>query len=142
MSDKPANHSNDSNLLPVGDPGLNVTENAMKHIRRTLEKAGSPKPDAIRVGVKRAGCSGYEYTLALAHTQQLQPFDLTFNFEDVNVLIDKEIYVKFLKGGTVMDFRKEGINEGLHFDNPNVANQCGCGESFTLVEEVKEVDGS
>lgn len=34
-----------------------------------------------------------------------------------------------------MDFQKEGMKEGLIFDNPNVANQCGCGESFTLVDE-------
>ena len=51
------------------------------------------------------------------------------------MLIDKEIYLKFFKGGTVLDFRKEGLKQGLQFENPNVAHQCGCGESFTLEDE-------
>lgn len=122
--------------LPKGDPGFTVTPTALQHIRRSIHKStDASKPIGIRIGVKKAGCSGYEYIIeyAFAHTQR--PLDFTFTFEDITILIDKEIYLKFLKGGTIMDFRKEGMNEGLAFENPNVANQCGCGESFTLVDE-------
>lgn len=122
--------------LPQNDPGLSVTPNALNHIRRSIEKSSSEtKPIGVRIGVKKAGCSGYEYVIEYAFSHAQKPLDYAFTFDDVTVLVDKEIYVKFLKGGTVMDFRKEGINEGLAFDNPNVANQCGCGESFTLVDE-------
>lgn len=121
--------------LPASDPGLKVTQNALSHIRRSVEKAQSPKPIGVRVGVKKAGCSGYEYVLEYAYPQSQKDLDYAFKIEDVTVLVDKEIYLKFLKGGTVMDFRKEGINEGLQFDNPNVGHQCGCGESFTLTDE-------
>ncbi len=121
--------------LPASDPGLKVTENALSHIRRSVEKAQSPKPIGVRVGVKKAGCSGYEYVLEYAYPQSQKDLDYAFKIDDITVLIDKEIYLKFLKGGTVMDFRKEGINEGLQFDNPNVGHQCGCGESFTLSDE-------
>ncbi|MBS0286183.1 MAG: iron-sulfur cluster assembly accessory protein [Proteobacteria bacterium] len=120
--------------LPTGDPGLKITSNALGHLRRSLEKA-SKKPMGIRVGVKKAGCSGYEYVLEYAYPENQKPVDYAFTVDEITVLVDKEIYLKFFKGGTVMDFRKEGINEGLQFDNPNVGNQCGCGESFTLTDE-------
>ncbi|MBS0290704.1 MAG: iron-sulfur cluster assembly accessory protein [Proteobacteria bacterium] len=120
--------------LPSKDPGLQMTQNALDHIRRSLAKSAS-KPIGIRVGVKKAGCSGYEYVLEYAYPQSKKEVDYAFITEDVTVLIDKEIYLKFFQGGTVMDLKKEGINEGLHFDNPNVGHQCGCGESFTLVDE-------
>lgn len=121
--------------LPASDPGLQITQAALNHIRRSIEKASNPKPMGVRVGVKKAGCSGYEYVLEYAYPQMQREVDFAFKLENVTVLIDKEIYLKFFKGGTVMDFRKEGINEGLQFENPNVGQQCGCGESFTLTDE-------
>ncbi|MFI4938157.1 MAG: HesB/IscA family protein [Candidatus Berkiellales bacterium] len=126
-----------SNLdLPPNDPGLTVSEPALGHIRRSLQKAsGNEAPIGVRVAVRKAGCSGYEYLLEYAYSHSQKPIDYAFTFDDITVLVDKEIYLKFLKGGTVIDFRKEGINEGLNFDNPNVGAQCGCGESFTLADE-------
>lgn len=122
--------------LPSNDPGLSITSSALSHIKRSLEKTTSAsKPIGIRVGVKKAGCSGYEYVLEYAYPNSQRTVDFAFTVEDITVLIDKEIYLKFFKGGTIMDFRKEGINEGLQFENPNVGNQCGCGESFTLADE-------
>lgn len=121
------------NDLPPADPGLEVTESALNHIRRSLQGATAQQPVGIRLHVKKAGCSGYEYELKYAFEQSV--LDYAFVYDDVTVLVDKEIYLKFFKGGTRLDFRKEGINEGLQFDNPNVANQCGCGESFTLADE-------
>lgn len=122
--------------LPENDPGLKLSESALAHIRKNISKAGSDKkPIGIRVNVKKAGCSGYEYILEFAYEDSEKPLDFAFRFEDVTVLIDKAIYLKFFKGGTLMDFRVEGMKQGLMFENPNVANQCGCGESFTLVDE-------
>lgn len=123
------------NDLPAQDPGLQVTDQALSHIRRSITKPMANKPIGIRLGVKKAGCSGYEYELKYAYPPDQSNLDFAFQFGDITILIDKEIYLKFFKGGTTLDFRKEGINEGLQFDNPNVANQCGCGESFTLADE-------
>jgi iron-sulfur cluster assembly accessory protein len=120
------------------DPGLTVTEGALAHIRRSLGKMTQKDLLGIRVGVKKAGCSGYEYVIEPAPAQSQRPFDMIFTFNDIAVLVDKEIYFKFLKGGTVLDFQKEGLKEGLEFNNPNVAHQCGCGESFTLVTEADD----
>lgn len=123
------------NNLPSSDPGLSVTPTALQHIRRSIEKLAAQNPIGIRVGVKKAGCSGYEYILETAFADSKKEFDYVFLFDGISVLIDKEIYLKFFKGGTVLDFRKEGLKQGLQFENPNVAHQCGCGESFTLEDE-------
>ncbi len=120
--------------LPPQDPGLKITLSALSHLKRSMEKA-QKTPIGVRVGVKKAGCSGYEYVLEYAYPESQKAIDYAFKADDVTVLVDKDVYLKFLKGGTVLDFRKEGINEGLKFDNPNVGNQCGCGESFTLTDE-------
>ncbi|HEX7249542.1 MAG TPA: iron-sulfur cluster assembly protein IscA, partial [Burkholderiales bacterium] len=29
-------------------------------------------------------------------------------------------------------YTREGLNEGFKFSNPNVKDQCGCGESFNV----------
>jgi iron-sulfur cluster assembly accessory protein len=122
--------------LPLQDPGLSITDAALSHMQRSVEKSrGTPPAIGIRVGVKKAGCSGYEYVLEYAYPNSQRDIDYVFTAEKILILIDKEVYLKFFKGGTVLDFKKEGINEGLQFENPNVGNQCGCGESFTLVDE-------
>ena len=123
-----------SSELPAGDPGLSLTPSAVSYIKEMLNKANKPAI-GLRVGVKKAGCSGYEYTLEYAYADLVQDIDYTFEQEDITIVIDKETYVKFLKGGTSLDFTTQGINQGLHFNNPNVGHQCGCGESFTLIGE-------
>lgn len=115
---------------------LTLSEAALGHVRRMLEKSTTEeKPIGIRLGVKKAGCSGYEYVLEYAYANSRLSSDEQFAFEEVLIIVDKAIYQKFFKRGVRMDFRKQGMKEGLVFDNPNVANQCGCGESFTLVDE-------
>ncbi len=120
------------NQLPGNDPGLILSDAVQKHLTKLLQGKDLL---GIRLGIKKAGCSGYEYVLEFAKESQLTAFDFLFRFDDFSVVIDKEIYLKFFKGGTQMDYSKEGINEGIKFDNPNVEHQCGCGESFTLVDE-------
>lgn len=118
------------NDLPNNDPGLKVTDSALIHLKNAVAKQTMPV-QGVRVGVKKAGCSGFEYTMAL-ETKDPTEIDFVFSFNGINVIIDKEIYLKFFKGGTTMDYRIEGLKQGIEFDNPNVAAQCGCGESFTL----------
>jgi iron-sulfur cluster assembly accessory protein len=120
--------------LPSQDPGLQMTSGAIAHLKKSLEKSSEQNAIGIRIGVRKAGCSGYEYHLEFAYPDSQQEHDFVFAFDNMAVLVDKEIYLKFLKGGTVVDFRHEGINAGLHFENPNVGAECGCGESFTLSE--------
>lgn len=123
--------------IPNNDPGISVTSVAHDFIKNALAKASEPNPLGIRLGVKKAGCSGYEYILEYVYAKNgPNETDFVFPFEDFAIIVDKEIYLKFLKGGLEVDFVKESLKEGLKFNNPNVTGECGCGESFTLKEEV------
>ena len=108
---------------------LEVTETAVRHFRQTLAASGSP---AIRLSVKESGCTGYMYVLDLAEDAlesdvELRPGD------GVRLLVDRGS-LGILRGTTV-DYVREGVNSVLRFNNPNVQDQCGCGESFSVREE-------
>lgn len=121
------------------DPGFKISNQAFDYIYSQI-KSEPDDLDGLRVSVKKAGCSGYEYELEFASkANKNNEFDFEFNYKfnskDLMILIDKEIYTKFLKGGTILYYKQDGFNEGLEFKNPNVAHQCGCGDSFTLEEK-------
>lgn len=105
---------------------ITITETAANHIREQLQDRG--KGAGIRVGVKTTGCSGLAYVLEFA--DEVRGEDTQFESHGVNIIVDPKslIYID----GTVMDFVKEGLNEGFKFRNPNVKGECGCGESFTV----------
>ncbi len=105
---------------------ISLTENAAKHIRKSLNKRG--KGIGLRLGVKTSGCSGMAYTLEFV--DQLEEQDQVFESQGVKVIIDPKSLVYL--NGTELDYAREGLNEGFKFNNPNVQNTCGCGESFTV----------
>lgn len=116
-----------------------ITPEAEQYLTQALLKSNQGSALGIRVGVKKAGCSGYEYVLEYVYPDDLKEdsAELDFMFEQAKakVVIDKAIFEKYFKGGTTLDYRKEGLNEGLKFDNPNVSSECGCGESFNLTSD-------
>lgn len=103
---------------------ITLTESAVKHIHSFLEKRG--KGEGIRLGVKTSGCSGLAYTLEFV--DEIQADDLVFEKDGVKVVIDPKSHVYL--DGTEVDYTKEGLQEGFKFQNPNVKESCGCGESF------------
>ncbi|HEX5127790.1 MAG TPA: iron-sulfur cluster assembly protein IscA, partial [Rhodocyclaceae bacterium] len=82
----------------------------------------------IRLGVKTSGCSGMAYKLEYADV--LGEEDLVFESFGVKIIVDPKS-LPYLEG-TELDFAREGLNEGFKFNNPNVKNECGCGESFSI----------
>jgi len=80
------------------------------------------------LAVRTTGCSGLAYVLEFA--DEVAANDEVFEDNDVTVIIDKKSLVYL--DGTELDFTKEGLNEGFKFKNPNVKDECGCGESFTI----------
>ncbi|EGY51703.1 iron-sulfur cluster assembly protein IscA [Neisseria shayeganii] len=103
---------------------ITLTEKAAKHIQNFLSKRG--KGEGIRLGVKTSGCSGMAYTLEFV--DEVQAEDLVFEGHGVKVFVDPKSHVYL--DGTELDYTKEGLQEGFKFQNPNVKNECGCGESF------------
>jgi iron-sulfur cluster assembly protein len=110
---------------------ITLTENAAKQIRRQLAKRN--KGLALRVGVKKSGCSGFSYTFDYA--DEVGPDDCVFESYDATVVVDASS-LPFIDGSRI-DFVKEGLNDSFRFDNPNIDSTCGCGESFNLKEPAK-----
>lgn len=105
---------------------ISLTEAAAVHVQRQLQQRGAGL--GIRVGVKTTGCSGMAYVLEFVDAQD--EHDQVFEEHGVKVFVDPKSLVYI--DGTAMDFRKEGVNEGFRFSNPNVKGECGCGESFQV----------
>lgn len=103
---------------------ITITENAAKHINCYLTKRG--KGLGVRLGVKTSGCSGMAYNLEFV--DEVNEDDLIFEEHGARVYIDPKSLVYL--DGTQVDYTKEGLQEGFKFENPNVKDSCGCGESF------------
>ncbi len=98
---------------------------ALERIRGFL--AADPGAVGLRFGVRRTGCSGWGYLAELAREER--EGDTVFQQDGVRILVDADSLA--LVDGTRIDFLKSGLNEQFLFRNPNVAAECGCGESFT-----------
>jgi len=105
---------------------ITLTDSAANHVKGYLEKRG--KGVGLRLGVRTTGCSGLAYVLEFA--DEVAANDEVFEDNDIKVVIDKKSLVYL--DGTELDFAKEGLNEGFKFNNPNVKDECGCGESFNI----------
>jgi len=106
--------------------GISMTEAAADHVRRYLENRG--QGEGLRVAVRTSGCSGMAYVLEFA--DEIEPEDQVFENHGVKVVIDPKSLVYL--DGTELDYGREGLNEGFLFNNPNVSDECGCGESFNV----------
>ncbi len=105
---------------------ITLTESAAKHINSQITKSG--KGVGLRIGVKKSGCSGFAYTLDIV--QEVQESDHIFESHGAKVLVDAES-LSFLDG-TEIEYAKQGLGFAFKFNNPNVKDQCGCGESFAV----------
>ena len=105
---------------------VTLTEKAANHVQSFLAKRG--KGVGLRLGVRTSGCSGMAYKLEFADAAS--PDDLQFESHGVKLLIDPKS-LPYLEG-TELDYTREGLNEGFKFRNPNVKDECGCGESFNV----------
>ena len=105
---------------------ISLTEKAAKHVNRNLEKRG--KGIGLRLGVRTTGCSGLAYELE--YVDQVSADDAVFESQGIKVFVDPKSlpYID----GTELDCAREGLNEGFKFQNPNVKDECGCGESFRV----------
>ncbi len=105
---------------------ITLTEVAAERVKNFLANRG--KGEGLRLGVKTSGCSGMAYVLEFA--DEIDETDQVFESRGVKIIVDPKslLYID----GTELDYGKEGLNEGFKFNNPNVKDQCGCGESFTI----------
>lgn len=106
--------------------GVTLSERAAQHVSGFIAKRG--KGVGIRLGVRTTGCSGMAYKLEFV--DEAQDEDVVFESHGLKIVVDPKSlpYID----GTELDFVREGLNEGFKFNNPNVKDECGCGESFNV----------
>lgn len=107
---------------------IELTPIAVEYIKKKL--AARQTPDAIlRLGIRGGQCSGYSYVIQYEDNAP-QEKDLIFEFDGLKVVVDKKSIIYL--NGSVLDYEKSLMQEGLKFTNPNVASGCGCGSSFSI----------
>jgi iron-sulfur cluster assembly protein len=104
---------------------IQLTEIAAQRVKSFLEKENGL---ALRLGVRKTGCSGWAYEVSIA--AELKNEDEIFEDKGVKIIVDRES-LPFLNGSKI-DFTASGLNRTFKFDNPNATDECGCGESFTI----------
>lgn len=104
---------------------IKLTHSATERVRNYLRQDGGL---GLRLGVRKTGCSGWAYTVQIA--ESIEDGDIVFEDDGVKVVVSGDS-IGFLDGSEV-DFVSEGLNREFRFNNPNVTEACGCGESFTI----------
>lgn len=108
---------------------INLTSAAADRIRSFMVREGLDENSAFfRLGVEKTGCSGWGYVVGLE--REPADNDQLFNSQDIRIIVNTE-QLDLLKD-TEIDYKREGINSIFAFKNPNMAAECGCGESFTV----------
>lgn len=107
---------------------ITLTEQALSKIKSSLQKRG--KGAGIRIGVRTTGCSGLAYTLEYVDNYEAETGVTNFAQPDFCVLVDNKSLAYL--NGMIIDWVRNGLNEGFDFKNPNERDRCGCGESFRV----------
>jgi iron-sulfur cluster assembly protein len=106
-----------------GKPPVTMTPAAETQIARLMAK-GETK--GLRIGVKKGGCAGMEYTMEYA--AEINPHDEVVESNGARVMIAP--MAQMFLFGTEIDYQTALLESGFRFNNPNVTESCGCGESI------------
>ncbi len=112
---------------------LTLTPAAAERVR-TIMAAKGPAVAGLKIGVKKGGCAGMEYTMDWA--ESVAKFDEVVEDEGARVIIDPQAVLYLL--GTEMDWKVDKLSAQFVFNNPNQKSACGCGESVNLVPVATE----
>ena len=112
---------------------MTLSDAAVGRIRQIMANSETPIV-GIRVGLKKGGCAGMEYTMQYA--ENFGPHDEVVEDKGVKILIEPKAILLLL--GTEMDFKVDKLKSGFIFNNPNQSSACGCGESVAIKPAAKE----
>jgi len=121
-------HTTDTGTAqPTGAPSISLTQAAVDFVKRSRAKEGKDG-QALRVGVKAGGCSGFSYFLGF--TAERRASDTVFEYDGLAVYVDPRSLE--VLAGTEIDYERGLLGAGIQFKNPRVKKTCGCGDSFTI----------
>ena len=106
---------------------VTLTDAAAERVKAIMARSETPVA-GLRVGVKKGGCAGMEYTMEYA--AEAGPHDEVIEEKGVRILIDPSAILFLL--GTEMDYKSDKLKSGFVFNNPNQTSACGCGESVEI----------
>ncbi len=106
-----------------GKPPVTMTDAAARQIARLMGEGGT---EGLRIGVKKGGCAGMEYTMD--YVAEADPHDEVVEQNGARVLIAP--MAQMFLFGTEIDYEVSLLEAGFKFNNPNVSEACGCGESI------------
>jgi iron-sulfur cluster assembly protein len=112
---------------------MTMTPAAADRVKDIMAAKG-PSVAGLKIGVKKGGCAGMEYTMAWADT--VAKFDEVVEQDGARVIIDPQAVLYLL--GTEMDYKIDKMSAQFVFNNPNQKSACGCGESVNLVPVSKD----
>ena len=112
-----------------GKQAVTMTDAAARQISRIMARDGAA---GLRIGVKKGGCAGMEYTMDYA--QDVDPNDEVVEQDGARVMIAPMAQMFLL--GTEIDYQVSLLEAGFRFRNPNVTESCGCGESIKFDESL------
>ena len=111
-----------------GKQAVTLTPAAVRQIARLMERQGSA---GLRIGVKKGGCAGMEYTMD--YVTDVNPMDEIVEQDGARVMIAP--MAQMFLFGTEIDYHTSLLESGFRFNNPNVAEACGCGESIKFKDQ-------
>jgi iron-sulfur cluster assembly protein len=114
--------------MTTAKPGIiRLTDAAAERVKAIMARADGPSA-GLRLGVKKGGCAGMEYTMEYA--AEAGPRDEVVEEKGVRILIDQSAILFLL--GAEMDYRTDKLTSRFVFNNPNQVSACGCGESVEI----------
>ena len=111
-----------------GKAAVSLTPAASRQITRLMQREGS---QGLRIGVKKGGCAGMEYTMDFADS--VNPMDEIVEQDGARVMIAP--MAQMFLFGTEIDYATDLLESGFKFNNPNVVDACGCGESIKFADD-------
>ncbi|VDC32109.1 HesB/IscA family protein [Pseudogemmobacter humi] len=114
-----------------GIPGkapVTLTPAAVRQIARLMARDGK---EGLRIGVKKGGCAGMEYTMD--YVAEVNPLDEAVEQDGARVLIAP--MAQMFLFGTEIDYETGLLESKFVFRNPNVTEACGCGESIKFGDQ-------
>jgi iron-sulfur cluster assembly protein len=112
---------------PQAEVNIKISESAKNRLVKVIQMTEGGQ--AMRLAVKKSGCSGYAYDLQCV--TELSPQDLIIELgEGYKLTVDLKSYS--LLEGLELDYVKEGLQQKFTYFNPKQSGQCGCGESFSV----------
>lgn len=113
---------------------MTLTPRAAERVRAIMTSKG-PEVAGLKIGVKKGGCAGMEYTMTWA--DKVEKFDEVVEQDGARVIVDPQAVLYLL--GTEMDYKTDKLSSTFVFNNPNQTGACGCGESVNLVPASRDV---